>query len=214
MTAPLELAGMKFSRLTVLHRVIRGHAYTEWLCRCDCGKAIEVRGPCLTRGTTRSCGCFRKEKMQKIGQDNKVHGHGLHGGSPTYRSWKAMLERCLKPSGKDWPRYGGRGISVHKPWQQTFEAFLADMGPQPKSQTLDRYDNDGDYNPNNCRWASRKEQANNRSSNISITRDGECLTVAEWSSRLGLDPHLVYRRLSRGWSAERALRLPRRMYVR
>jgi hypothetical protein len=209
MVKPLSLEGMRFGKLVVSERAFSPSPGTRWLCVCDCGQTTVVSGPVLTRGTTKSCGCLRREVSRRLGSASRTHGHGRNGGSPTHRTWRGMVKRCADPEDRDWPRYGGRGIRVCARWASAFENFLADMGVRPEGMTLERRDNDKDYDPDNCFWASRKRQANNRSSNIRATINGETLTVAQWAARLRLRPGLVYKRLQRGWPIEEALTPPR-----
>lgn len=115
-----------------------------------------------------------------------------------------MRSRCERPDFDAYPWYGGRGIKVCERWR-SFDNFFADMRAAPMGMTLDRINNDGDYEPGNCRWVSAKSNCRNRSSNVLLTRDGKTKTVIEWSEILGVDPFRVYARLRRGWSAEKAL---------
>jgi hypothetical protein len=143
----------------------------------------------------------------------RTHGMTRVGGwkgkiSPTYLSWQRMKGRCQNPNAADFARYGGRGISVYARWSESFEDFLADMGERPKGLQLDRIHNDGNYEPGNCRWASKRANARNRSSNVRITLDGVTRTAIEWGELTGLG-ELVSARISRGWDPERAVRTPR-----
>ncbi len=168
MSAPLDISGHRFGRLTALRRsgsTRRGRAI--WLCLCECGRRRLVTLSNLRCGSTRSCGCLRQEKCAVIGSivgPETVHGHARRGAeSPEYRSWQAMKNRCTNKRLKAWKNYGGRGISVCARWANSFENFLSDMGPRPEGTSLDRFpDNDGNYEPGNCRWATRKQQQANK----------------------------------------------------
>lgn len=127
--------------------------------------------------------------------------------TPTYVSWQRMKNRCLNPAAIDYPRYGGRGIVICDRWLHSFENFLADMGLRPDGLQLDRIDNEGNYEPTNCRWISKRGNARNRSSNVLLTVDGVTKTATEWGEETGLG-ETILSRISRGWSHERAVRTP------
>lgn len=152
--------GKKFGRLTALRRgpdVIRTngkHTHT-WVCACDCGAECTVRVQSLTSGKTQSCGCLRQDVSRE-----KCTTHGLKE-SPEYIVWKGMRQRCNDPESNNFIYYGGRGIKVCERWSD-FAMFLQDMGPRPEGMTIDRVDNGGNYEPGNCRWATMKEQNQNK----------------------------------------------------
>jgi hypothetical protein len=140
---------------------------------------------------------------------NLTHGHRGKVSSPTYRSWRAMKARCLNPKNPAFKRYGGRSIAIHEPWL-VFENFLADMGERPPGLSLERSDNSKGYSPDNCVWATRRQQGQNMRSNNLITADGITKCLAEWARDLGVDPAAIRYRLNHRWSAERAVTEPKR----
>lgn len=177
-----------------------------WLVRCDCGTEKTLPVSRLTsQNHARSCGCLRNETASA-----KARTHGDTAGatrSTEYRIWEAMKRRCVNPGDHAYPRYGGRGITVCPEWSESFERFLADVGRRPAGGSIDRIDNDGNYEPANVRWSTNKAQSNNRRSNVRLTIDGETLTVAQWSERVGINRFTIYMRLRRGADARAALGL-------
>lgn len=140
------------------------------------------------------------------------HGYKTAGKySSEYSIWMNMRARCNNPRNTSYDRYGARGIRVCDRWESDFLNFLEDMGRRPSpDHSIDRHDNDGDYTPDNCRWATRKEQCRNRRSSKFIEFRGHSKTVAEWAELIGVPPHIIHGRLSRGWTIHRALTFPNR----
>lgn len=204
----IDLAGQRFGRLTVIERApnLRPKV-TRWLCRCDCGTEISVVSRYLITGDTRSCGCLKIEQLQ---ERLTKHGSARKGKKTAeYNTLRVMMDRCHNPVSTSYPRYGGRGIFVCDRWRESFENFLADMGPRPSPEhSIDRIDNDGPYSPDNCRWATDVEQANNKRNNHRLEYAGRKQTIAEWARELGMSDRVIRSRIRYGWSDERILTEP------
>lgn len=201
-----DITGQKFGRLTVLRLAERkGHSIL-WLCRCDCGKEKVTPGGSLRNGFTKSCGCLNSEIVKARNALCRTHGQT---GSSEYATWSAMKGRCLDPRHRAWKDYGKRGITVCERWLK-FENFYEDMGPRPSPKhSLDRIDNDGNYEPGNCRWALQIVQVNNRRGSRYIEFKGESRTIAQWANHLGFPHGVLNRRLAAGWGTEKALTTPK-----
>ena len=193
-----DVSGERFGRLVVIKKEENSPARnSRWECVCECGGKITVALPNLRSGGTRSCGCLRREFSKKIN-----YSHGMTG-TPIYRIWGSMLKRCRNSNDPNYHRYGGRGIAVCDRWL-SFENFLLDMGERPEGLTLDRANNDGDYEPGNCRWVTRLEQMNNTRRNKLVFFEGETKTLAQWCREKGLNYNKAKHRLNRGWEPEKA----------
>jgi hypothetical protein len=187
----IDLTGKDFGRMTVIRSLDMRNNRLFWECRCACGAISEVDGANLRSGHTTSCGCY---KLERISQAQFKHGHGH--GSPIWHSYYHALRRCNNPKDPRYPRYGGRGIKM---LYASFEEFLKDMGPTwEQGLTLERKNNDGNYEPGNCKWATRIEQANNRSTNRKFEYNGTTKTVAEWARQFKIVPHVLYAHLNAG----------------
>lgn len=196
-----DLTGQRFGRLTVVEPYYDEHNHLRWLCECDCGNTTIVYSNNLTRGNTLSCGCLNKE----------INAARLtkHGGRGTrlYEIWKNMRKRCNNPHDPAYENYGGRGICICKEWDDfaTFRDWAESNG-YADDLTIDRMDVNGNYEPDNCRWATYGEQANNTRSNRRITFDGKTLTIAEWSTELGIPASTISNRLDKlNWTVAEAL---------
>lgn len=204
-----DLTGRKFDRWEVLgegkHKYYGKYKVLCWKCKCKCGIIKDVSGGSLISGKSQSCGCLHTE-MKKAG----LHlSHGM-SRTPIYETWCRMINRCYNKSGKDWNIYGGRGIKVCDRWRYSFENFFADMGSlYKKGLTIDRKNNDKDYKPENCRWATQKQQQRNRGNNHNITFNGKTQCIAAWAEELGIKISTLGMRLTTyGWSVKRALTTP------
>lgn len=159
-------------------------------CKCSCGNIRNVDRVNLLSGRSRSCGCFELSLKTQ---------HGMTG-MPIHRTWGGMKNRCLNPNNPQFKNYGGRGIKVCERWLESFENFYADMGDKPSpNHSLERKDNEMGYSPDNCIWATPKEQARNTRVNVLVTIEGETKTLAEWSEQNGIDYSTLWRRHKSGW---------------
>lgn len=201
-----NLTGRVFTYLTVLgvidfdakHRPI-------WICRCKCGNLVRAITNALTSGNTKSCKCWQKEQASRT---KTTHGHAK---TPEYVAWKTMRARCNRQTVQSFSNYGGRGIQVCDRWND-FALFIEDMGWRPSpNHTVERRDNDGNYTPENCYWASRTVQSRNKRTTLRIAYQGKTQPLAQWCEELKYPYGLIYHRLHRGWSPERAFSTPKKV---
>lgn len=208
----IDLTGQRFGRLTVLYRKDTfkksGKKETAYICRCDCGKITHPFAYALKSGNTQSCGCKSLE--------NRVKARTTHHkvGTRIYRIWRGMKTRCENSNDYHFEYYGSRGIKVCEEWQ-SFEPFYdwATNNGYTEKLTLERIDNNGDYEPSNCRWATIKEQCNNRRTSRVITHNNVSHTLSEWAEIANMQPGTLAYRLKSGWDMEKALKTPIRRSV-
>lgn len=178
----IPLEGKRFGDLLVLkfYGRIGKRLRPAWECMCDCGQTTVVQGDSLRSGKTKSCGC---RQIKTLVSRSTTHGQARRKSqTPEYETWCNMKARCNRETYTQYHHYGGRGISVCKEWNESFEKFLADMGPKPFSRAeIDRVDNDGDYTPSNCRWATRSKNMRNTRNTIYVTFDGETRQLNDWA---------------------------------
>lgn len=201
-----DLSGQRFGRLwcmgVVGTRRTSKDRHVYWICICDCDEVVFISTTALIRTGTRSCGCLRRDIQPAF----------KHGGkyTSTYKTWTSMNNRCCNINGDDYLLYGGRGITICDQWRgpDGFKNFLNDMGHKPDGRSLDRIDVNGNYSPENCRWASPTQQGRNKRNNRMITYQGITLTQVEWAERAGLKDDTFGSRIRAGWSIERAMNTP------
>lgn len=200
--------GGKYQRWTALTFLGGGRGKGPmWLCQCECGATRPVRARALLgpHGLSHSCGCYNRDSKRK---------HGAFG-TDLYSIWANIKGRCCNKNDAAYHKYGGRGIQMCQRWQDSFEAFRDDMGPRPSRRySVDRKDNNGHYEPGNCRWATRTEQGRNTRTNRLATFKGETRCVKEWAEVLGVSYHAVLKRMEAGLTFEEAVTRPFRAYKR
>lgn len=194
-----DMHGIRYGNLVAIRATERRSCSRNkiWLLRCDCGGDAEYDGYDVRRGKRTSCKACSAERVRLSSV--------THGKTETseYSTWTDIQTRCNNPKSTSYPNYGGRGIRVCIRWSRSFAAFLQDMGPRPEGMSIERENNDGDYEPSNCHWASRLEQSNNRRTNVNLTVNGVTKTAKEWAEDIGLKPATLYRRIRCGWSKDR-----------
>jgi hypothetical protein len=190
---------MQFENWTVIGKQVYIGKQYGFLCRCICGKERLVRKYQLTSGRSKSCGCIAVEKAKAT---NTTHGMTK---TTEFKTWSCMIERCYTSGRKDEKSYYAKGIKVCDRWKNDFSAFYKDMGHRPKGMTLDRIDGNGNYEPSNCRWATPKQQALNRSTTHRLSYDGKSYTVEEASFYFDIPVTAIYKRLKLWGNTERVL---------
>jgi len=209
--------GKKFGRVTVIgdapyYVQPNGSVKRQVVGRCDCGVEKVFRSFDLKSGNTTSCGCL---KVELAGTHTLRHGGAINGKhTRTYKCWCHLRDRCSNPNNKDYRNYGGRGIRVCARWlgREGFINFLSDMGERPIGKTIERMNNNGNYEPGNCRWATKIEQGNNTRKNVFIEYDGKRKTAAEWEREMGLPPEVIAVRIRKGQSPHVAITTPLRKW--
>tara|TARA_R110000787_G_C13271856_1_gene431571 strand:+ start:164 stop:808 length:645 start_codon:yes stop_codon:yes gene_type:complete len=195
----VDIKGLRFGRLVAVSLDF-SKSRKAYLCKCDCGNKKVIMRQSLINGCTSSCGCIKKKYNHPKGYNTK-----------TYKLWHTMIRRCHNKKSKDYKRYSSKGIIVCDRWQglNGFVNFISDMGERTSDlHSIDRIDNDGIYTPENCRWATIDEQANNRSSNLPITINGETKNLCQWSVIYKINNQTISERIKRGWDHALAVTKP------
>lgn len=209
----IDLTGKVFGRLTVIRREANDPSgHSRWACKCKCGGQKIATGSSMIHGETKSCGCLKIETsienlkaIENPGKQCITHGMSY---SPTWRIWQGMISRCYCPTNSAYPSYGGRGITVCQRWRESFENFFNDMGTRPEGLQIERKDNRKGYTPDNCKWATRKEQCRNKRNNRKLTLNGITRLLIQWAEETGIPMKYIHKRLDRGWTIRRALTQP------
>lgn len=206
----IDLTGERFGRLNVFEREpatpenVKNGAM--WKCKCDCGNTVTVKSNSLRSGHTKSCGCYHNERTVEV---NTTHGKYKNN---IYRVWSSIKERCCNPHNKKYLRYGARGIAVCEEWKNDFSAFYDYVSRLPHfgeaGYSIDRINNDGNYEPGNVRWADFVMQNNNLSRNHLLEYGGKTQSIAQWAREIGMSYSALHSRIKRGWSIERAMAEP------
>lgn len=192
----IDISGKRFGSLVALSMNGRDkHNKILWLCKCDCGKELDVVGNKLRNGNTKSCGCSRASALQKARKARKNNGYTTTHKKAN-QAWRDMWSRCTNHKHKSWLRYGGRGISVCDRWKD-FKFFLEDMGDPPDGHSIDRINNDGNYDPLNCQWATRSQQMRNTSRNVHVLFEGEVMCASDVVKKLGLNKSHIYYKINK-----------------
>ena len=193
-----DLKGQKFNRWTVICKSSKTNSFYNvlWVCRCECGIVRDVLSGNLVRGLSKSCGCLNREN------------HSKHNLSKTaeYKTWLGIKSRCLNPKNEAYNNYGGRGIKICDRWLNSFENFYADMGLKPSEEySIDRIDNNGHYEPGNCKWNTFEEQQNNKRTNVYHVYNNQKITTKQASKIAKVSPTCIVKRLARGLNIKEAI---------
>lgn len=200
-----DITSKRFGRLVAIQRLPGNPKHLAYLCHCDCGTEKPVAVSNLTSGRTVSCGC---QKIERTKISNSTHKMSR---TFEYGTWQRMRARCTNPKNKNFRNYGARGIKVCERWDKSFENFFADMGKAPPHHSIDRIDNDGNYEPGNCRWATKVEQNRNTRRCRAITAYGHTLRSHEWERITGIPSEVIIDRLLKGWTEHKAVTKPLRV---
>lgn len=203
----IDMTNRRFGRFVALKFVEVKNESARWLCLCDCGVEKVVLGSALRSGHTRSCGCLHRKIVAEQGAARR-RTHGL-SKIPEYRTWCSIKARCYNPKHRVYKYYGGKGIVMCETWVQSFEKFFADMGlkPTPK-HSIERKNSKLNYTPDNCIWATQKEQVNNTCANVVLEWRGIRLNLTQWSEKTGISFAALHHRHRRNWDVERLLTTP------
>lgn len=199
----IDITDQEFGRLTALKQIENKNGRVFWECQCKCGNIVPVHSGDLRSGHTKSCGCLSREITVK-----RLLTHGMRH-TPEYNVWTLMLRRCRNPNDEAFKNYGGRGIKVCDEWEHNFMAFYDYVGKRPSSKhTIDRINNDGNYEPGNVRWATRYEQNNNSRKNRKITIHEWTMNLGQWANFVGKNRQTIFSRLQKGWYPAKAIFYP------
>lgn len=203
-----DLTGQTFGKLTALSENGRHeNGRILWECLCECGKTVNIANNNLHSGNTKSCGCLKKEASVERGKES-LTTHGL-SNTPEYSAWKNIIQRCNNPKDQAYSNYGARGIKICERWNDSFINFYTDLGPRPTVEhSVDRIDNNGNYEIGNCKWSTTEEQCNNKRNNHIVTYKGKDYTIANLAKEHGLNDSIVRDRLRLGWTVEDAVEKP------
>lgn len=199
----IDIEGQIFGRLKVLAYAGKRGTRSHWYCLCECGNCSTPEVSCLRNGTTASCGCLGREHQRAATSTHKMSQTSI------WQIWRGVKRRCLDPRVKGYKNYGGRGVKICSRWRESFENFYADMGDRPsRRHSLERRNNDGDYTPENCYWATDIEQHNNTRRSRFLEFQGKKQTITQWARELDINVATLYNRVKRGWNTTRILTAP------